>query len=61
MTPRTKKGGLDLEKLSTDFKEPAAFMAWVKVHDRIESGEMPPKARKKRPGKAEVEAVLEGA
>lgn len=54
----TQKGGLDLEKLVTDFKEPAAFNAWIKVHDRIESGEMPPKARKKRPDQAEARAVL---
>jgi hypothetical protein len=54
----TKKGGLDLEKLSADFKDPAAFASWVKIHDRIQSGEMPPKARKERPDKAESENVL---
>jgi hypothetical protein len=54
----TKKGGLDLEKLSADFKEPAALASWVKVYDRIQSGEMPPKGRKQRPEKAEVDALL---
>jgi hypothetical protein len=54
----TKKGGLDLEKLSTDFKDQAAFDLWVKIHDRIRSGEMPPKARKERPEQAEAEAIV---
>ncbi len=55
----TRKGGLDLEKLSADCKDPAAFASWVKVHDRIQAGEMPPKARRERPGKAEADAVLQ--
>src|SRR5947209_5997275 len=54
----TKKGGLDLEKLSADFQEPAAFASWVKVYERVQAGEMPPKARPKRPDKAEAEAIL---
>jgi len=56
---KTKKGGLDLEKLSTDFKDLAAFKSWVKVLDRVQSGEMPPKARKQRPDKAEAQTVLQ--
>jgi mono/diheme cytochrome c family protein len=56
----TKKGGLDLEKLSTDFGDPAAFDAWVKVHDKLRAGEMPPKATKRRPTPAETEAVVGG-
>jgi hypothetical protein len=54
----TKKGGLDLAKLSADFKDPAGFASWVRVHDRIQSGEMPPKTRKERPDKTETENVL---
>src|SRR5690242_16732095 len=50
----TSKGGLDLDKLSTNFQEPTAFAAWLKVHDRLEAGEMPPKSRKQRPDKAEA-------
>ena len=53
-----KKGGLDLEALSADFKDPSAFEKWVKVHDRIRDGEMPPRTRKTRPAPAETEAVL---
>ena len=53
-----KKGGLDLESLSTDFKNPAVFEKWVRVHDRVRAGEMPPKERKKRPTPAESEAIL---
>ena len=37
------KGGLDLSALSTDLTNADTFARWVKVHDRIESGEMPPK------------------
>jgi hypothetical protein len=54
----TKKAGLDLEKLSADLKDPAVFQSWVKVHDQIRSGEMPPKARKKRPDKEASDAFL---
>ncbi len=53
-----KKSGLDLESLPTDFKNPAVFEKWVRVHDRIRAGEMPPKERKKRPTPAERDAVL---
>jgi hypothetical protein len=53
-----KKGGLDLESLSADFKNPSVFDKWVKVHDRLRAGEMPPKERKRRPTAAETEAAL---
>ena len=36
----TKKGGLDLSALKAD-----DFARWLKVHDRIEAGEMPPKKK----------------
>jgi len=55
---KTKKGGLDLQALAADFQQPAAFASWVKVHDRIQSGDMPPKERKTRPAVAETTAVL---
>src|SRR5260221_8100448 len=44
----TKKGGLDLSALSLDLKSPQNFQTWVKVHDRVAAGEMPPK-KKPRP------------
>lgn len=49
----SKKGGLDLTELKPDFANTASFTAWMKVHDRIESGEMPPPKKKKRPPAAE--------
>jgi len=51
-----KKGGLDLTVLPADFTDAAAFATWVKVHDAIAKGEMPPK-QKPRPGASEVAAV----
>ena len=51
-----KKGGLDLEKLGTQFQDPAQFAEWVKVHDRVRSGEMPPK-KKTRLARADVALI----
>ena len=42
-----KKGRLDLTRLAFDPNDSANLAVWVKVHDRIEAGEMPP--RKKVP------------
>jgi len=53
----SKKGGLDLTTLKLDLAKPDDFATWVKIHDRIESGEMPPKNRK-RPDAAEMSGVL---
>lgn len=53
----SKKGGLDLTALKLDLAKPDNFATWLKVHDRIESGEMPPKNRK-RPEAAEVSSTL---
>lgn len=36
-------GKLDLTALSKNFDDPKAFGLWVKVHDRVRDGEMPPK------------------
>jgi hypothetical protein len=54
-----KEGGLDLTIVNYEPNDPANFMAWVKVHDRVQSGEMPPK-EKKRPAAAELSAFLGG-
>jgi hypothetical protein len=48
-----KKGGLDLTALSFAPADAANFRQWVKVHDRLQAGEMPP-AGKKRPEAAEL-------
>jgi Protein of unknown function (DUF1592)/Protein of unknown function (DUF1588)/Protein of unknown function (DUF1587)/Protein of unknown function (DUF1595)/Protein of unknown function (DUF1585)/Planctomycete cytochrome C len=51
-----KKGGLDLTALKFEPSKPENLARWVKIHDRIQAGEMPP-ARKKRPGAAETAAA----
>jgi len=53
----TKKGNLDLTALKPDFKDLENFARWVKVHDRIQSGEMPPK-KKEKPPAAESAPVM---
>ncbi len=52
-----KKGGLDLDALKTNFADADNFALWVKVHDRVAAGEMPPK-KKARPPAAESAAFL---
>lgn len=39
----TKEGNLDLTALSFALDNPKVFASWVKVHDRVRAGEMPPK------------------
>jgi len=52
-----KKGGLDLTSLALKLDDRANLATWVKVHDRIASGEMPPK-KKARPPAKETRALL---
>ena len=52
----TREGGVDLTKLPFDPKSAETFATWVKVHDRIASGEMPPR-EEPRPAEAERTAV----
>ncbi len=54
-----KEGGLDLTSLKFSPAEPSNFMTWVKVHDRVQNGEMPPK-EKKRPVASDQNAFLRG-
>ncbi|HVW21922.1 MAG TPA: DUF1592 domain-containing protein [Opitutaceae bacterium] len=51
------KGSLDLGDLDYRPADPANFLTWVKVHDRLGAGEMPPKG-KLRPGPAELRAFV---
>src|SRR5215207_9340341 len=51
------KGNFDLTALKPTFSDPDIFAKWVKVYDRIESGEMPPK-KKEQPTSEEKSAVL---
>jgi hypothetical protein len=53
----TKKGGLDLTSLKLEPSKAENVARWVKIHDRIEAGEMPPK---KAPPRAETVAALQG-
>lgn len=41
----TKKGNLDLSALKFDPGNPKTFEMWVKIHDRVRDGEMPPKKK----------------
>jgi hypothetical protein len=54
-----KKGGLDLGSLVFDPANPNDFAKWIKVHDRVAAGEMPPK-EKRRPEPDELETFLGG-
>lgn len=58
----TKKGGLDLTDLGLELGVRTNFNAWIKIHDRVVAGEMPP-AKKPRPAVADqhrfVDALAE--
>ena len=53
-----KKSGLDLTALTFQPDQPENVATWVKVFDRVSSGEMPPK-KKSRPAPAELTAFTE--
>ena len=46
-TGATAEGGFDLSTLTTDLGDRTVFTTWVKIHDRVASGEMPPKDSKR--------------
>jgi hypothetical protein len=52
-----REGGLDLKALHYAPEDSGNFQTWVKVHDRVESGEMPPKEAE-RPSPAETAALV---
>ena len=43
----SKKAGLDLSAAVPDFADAEGFARWLKIYDRVESGEMPPKGKDK--------------
>src|ERR1700744_5128053 len=45
----TKEGNLDLAGLDYNLANVDNFALWVKVHDRLEAGEMPPKDSERPP------------
>ena len=53
----TKKGGLDLTVLPFYLDDPKTYAMWVKVHDRVHEGEMPPK-KHEQPDESERDAFL---
>lgn len=52
-----KKGGLDLTALRHNLADAESFALWVKIHDRIESGDMPPK-KQARPPAADIKKTV---
>lgn len=53
-----KKGGLSFEDISFDLLNEKSQALWVRVHDRVQSGEMPP-PKQTRPAWAEQKDFLE--
>lgn len=53
------KGGLDLSSLAFTPSDSAKLAVWIKVHDRVNAGEMPPRNRP-RPDVARQNAFVEG-
>jgi hypothetical protein len=53
------KGDLDLFSLKWNLKDPHTTDIWVKVHDRLASGEMPPKKKSKLSQEERVVALTE--
>jgi hypothetical protein len=56
----TAEGGLDLTALRTDLHAADAFSRWVRIHDRVRDGEMPPKDAGEVPQK-ELNRFLESS
>jgi hypothetical protein len=52
------KGKLNLEVLRLTLEDAPNVAAWIKIHDRVRDGEMPP-AKKKQPTSAEKQAFLQ--
>jgi len=51
----TKKGGLDLESLGSEKKQ---LDHWIKIHDAVADGEMPPAKKKSQPTASEKAAFV---
>jgi hypothetical protein len=52
-----REGGLDLTTLAYDPAGPENFETWVKVHDKLQAGEMPPRGER-RPSPADLRRFL---
>jgi Protein of unknown function (DUF1592)/Protein of unknown function (DUF1588)/Protein of unknown function (DUF1585)/Protein of unknown function (DUF1587)/Protein of unknown function (DUF1595)/Planctomycete cytochrome C len=53
----TKKGHLDLTALALNLTNSETFATWVKIHDRVRAGEMPPE-KKPRPSPKELDHAM---
>jgi len=53
----TKKGQLDFTALRLNLTNAENFSAWVKVHDRVRTGEMPPQ-KQPRPAAKELDRAM---
>ena len=47
----SKSGGLDLAALGNELTDAATFQCWIKIHDKVKSGEMPPRDHAQPPVK----------
>lgn len=56
----TKKGSLDLTSLAYDPNNRDSVAKWIRIHDRVEHGEMPPPKKKERPPQEQVKSFLTG-
>src|SRR5262249_11552256 len=54
--PGVQKAGLRLDNLKADFRDPHDMEQWIKVHDKLVAGAMPPPKRE-RPAKRDLDAV----
>lgn len=55
----SKEGGLDLRGLRYEPDDQASFSKWVKIHDRVQKGEMPPKDIEERPDAKNLKSFLD--
>src|ERR1043165_7604933 len=53
-----QKRNLRLDTIARDLAAPDSFASWVRIHDKIEAGEMPP-AKHEPPPQEAVAAVLQ--
>src|SRR5262249_9456984 len=53
----TKKGELDLSTLAARMDSLDTYSMWVKIHDRVQAGEMPP-AKKAQPSEGERSSFI---
>ena len=53
-----QEGGLRLDTLAAELAVPSTYAVWVKIHDRLQSGEMPPRDSK-QPSAGERRQIVE--